>query len=583
MRPSPTESVEATEKAPLSAAAEPRSPIRSGIATRGAGRPNRAAAPRGRPCRGSRLRNGPKRSAIRGRGGLRPAVGGEVEVPGRRYVETDPADVGRVPAAVSFTRPCGRSAPEGSSRQVEDRRLPGFRSAEARRRAACGAPCAGCRVRPNVGPEPGPGGSEFESERNACRAHFESSARVAHRKSAALGERQLPELQGDVGAPGLDRVDPQVECREGDERRVESRGGAVAQRAVPPPGCQSARRFPPARSTAGRACRRVRAAFRSGAGQGGRVGAQTPRSSSTLPTLTCWLSSRTRTPRTLCRQGVPQFGHRGCGPHPEGGVQDRDFPDVERPGRRSRAVGLFPQGPMPSVREMSPSESVIRAMPAHVGPEVGPGLPEQKQSGRRGAYPNLPWCLCSGPRSGQFETADDDLFRISGHRATSSEPAAIDERYRPVGQQRLFDRQPERRRGGCGDRKVHAERPQRRSRPPARMNPERPERRAARGEQHRQQDDEQCPKRHILRFFSACAQRTIPPAVKFKPLNASRFCPQLREADLSGCKLLKPCRLRKRRTSDKRSYSGHFTVFSARILRAQRERRRKPAFLFLIP
>ena len=34
MRPSPTESVEATENAPLSAAAEPRSPIRSGIATR---------------------------------------------------------------------------------------------------------------------------------------------------------------------------------------------------------------------------------------------------------------------------------------------------------------------------------------------------------------------------------------------------------------------------------------------------------------------------------------------------------------------------------------------------------------------
>lgn len=104
MRPSPTESVEATENAPLSAAAEPRSPIRVG---------DRHPAAQGRI--GQQLHEEGHVAEVAFETGrsvqrfgveevLRPAVGGEVEVSGRRYVETIRPMSARVPAAVSFTR-----------------------------------------------------------------------------------------------------------------------------------------------------------------------------------------------------------------------------------------------------------------------------------------------------------------------------------------------------------------------------------------------------------------------------------------------------------------------------------------------
>ena len=51
-------------------------------------------------------------------------------------------------------------------------------------------------------------------------------------ESAALGKRQPADPKGDVGAPVVDRIDRQVERREDDERRIESRRGAVVQRSV---------------------------------------------------------------------------------------------------------------------------------------------------------------------------------------------------------------------------------------------------------------------------------------------------------------------------------------------------------------
>ena len=151
-------------------------------------------------------------------------------------------------------------------------------------------------------------------------------------------------------------------------------------------------------------------------------------------------------------------------------------------------------------RKMSPSERVIRAMPAlwvRRSARVSPSESSQAHiQTSRGVF-------VAGRDPVQFETADDDLFpdqRPQGH--VQREPAAIDERVGPVGQQRLLDRQPEREgEADAADRKVHAERlggVADRLAPDEILNGRNVEQRG--GEQHRQQDDDQCPKRIFYDF-----------------------------------------------------------------------------------
>ncbi len=156
-----------------------------------------------------------------------------------------------------------------------------------------------------------------------------------------------------------------------------------------------------------------------------------------------------------------------------------------------------------SPRKMSPSEKRDPGDAGPLGPEVGPGLPERKQSGGEAHIQTSRGVFVAGRDPVQFETADDDLFpdqRPQGH--VQREPAAIDERIGPVGQQRLFDRQPEREgEADAADRKVHAERlggVADRLAPDEILNGRNVEQRG--GEQHRQQDDEQCPKRIFYDF-----------------------------------------------------------------------------------
>ena len=82
-------------------------------------------------------------------------------------------------------------------------------------------------------PDSGEGGLQVEAgEDDARGVHAETSGQVADRKPAAFGERRPADLQRDVGAPVVHRINREVERREGDERRVEPRGGTVAQPAV---------------------------------------------------------------------------------------------------------------------------------------------------------------------------------------------------------------------------------------------------------------------------------------------------------------------------------------------------------------
>ena len=437
---------------------------------------------------------------------LRPAVGGEVEVPGRRYVETDPADVGQGSRRGQFHPDRAVVQRRRDRRRAEIGDLTGVQVGGKRggeRRAGLRAQDAGSGR--NVGPEPGAGGSEFESgERNACRAHFEPSARVAHRKSAAFGERQLPELQGDVGAPVVDRVDPQVECREGDERRVESRGRAVAQRAVLHPVVgQRDTSHPHGPRQGGRRVGGFGRRFGPGTGRGGQVGADAAVEQHAPDADLLAVEPDAALLDRAVGKAYREFGHRGCGPHPEGGVQYRDFPDVERPGRRSRAVGLFRRGRCLQAEEDVAVGECDPGDAGPLGPEVGPGLPEREQSGGEAHIQTSRGVFVAGRDPVQFETADDDLFpdqRPQGH--VQREPAAIDERVGPVDQQRLFDRQPEREgEADAADRKVHAERlggVADRLAPDEILNGRNVEQRG--GEQHRQQDDEQCPKRIFYDF-----------------------------------------------------------------------------------
>lgn len=64
-----------------------------------------------------------------------------------------------------------------------------------------------------------------------------------------------------------------------------------------------------------------------------------------------------------------EFGHGGGGVHPEGGVQDRDLSDVERPRQRSGAVGFLRRG---RFRQVEEDVAVGEGDPGDVGP-LGPG------------------------------------------------------------------------------------------------------------------------------------------------------------------------------------------------------------------
>ena len=84
-----------------------------------------------------------------------------------------------------------------------------------------------------LGPDAGKRRRKFEpGERNAGGVHCERSGGIPYGQPAALGKRQPADPKGDVGAPVVDRIDRQVERREDDERRIESRRGAVVQRSV---------------------------------------------------------------------------------------------------------------------------------------------------------------------------------------------------------------------------------------------------------------------------------------------------------------------------------------------------------------
>ena len=69
-------------------------------------------------------------------------------------------------------------------------------------------------------------------ECDAGRIHAEAAVQLLHVHTAPLGKAHPPDQQGDLRAPVADRVDLQIESRQGDALRVEARRGSVAQRSV---------------------------------------------------------------------------------------------------------------------------------------------------------------------------------------------------------------------------------------------------------------------------------------------------------------------------------------------------------------
>ena len=263
-----------------------------------------------------------------------------------------------------------------------------------------------------------------------------------------------------MSAPSCEPSRSRRSSAEGDERRSRVKSAAGRWPSVPYSAVvRSARHFPPARSRQGGHVEAGSGGVRPRVRQGSQVNERRGRAARSDAS---GLLAVERTRHSTCRrrQGVQQFGHRGCSPHR--GVQDRDFSGCQRRGRRADAVVLFRRGRCLQTEENSAVGEVIGRYRRWVGGrQVSPS-----NSPAEGAYPSLRGGYCSGPRSGRFETADDDLFRISspqGH--VQRESACNRRRVGPVDQQRLFDRQPEQgRRGGCSRPKGPCRAPRRPSR-----------------------------------------------------------------------------------------------------------------------
>lgn len=200
-------------------------------------------------------------------------------------------------------------------------------------------------------------------EDDARGVHAETSGQVADRKPAAFGERRPADLQRDVGAPVVHRINREVERREGDERRVEPRGGTVAQPAV----FDAVVGQRDAVDPDGPRCRRFgrpggSPAFRFG--RSGEVGVGAPVEQDAFHGDLLAVQQHPAGVDAPVGQADGEFGDRRGGPHPEGEARDRDSVESHRPRQGGGAL-LFSAGAA-SVRfsRMSASARTSREMPA---------------------------------------------------------------------------------------------------------------------------------------------------------------------------------------------------------------------------
>lgn len=297
-------------------------------------------------------------------------------------------------------------------------------------------------------------------EDDARGVHAETSGQVADRKPAAFGERRPADLQRDVGAPVVHRINREVERREGDERRVEPRGGTVAQPAV----FDAVAGQRDAADPDGPWCRRFgrpggSPAFRFG--RSGEVGVGAPVEQDAFHGDLLAVQQHPAGVDAPVGQADGEFGDRRGGPHPEGEVRDRDSVESHRPRQGGGAL-LFLGGSrfgqvQPDVRvgENEPGDA------GRVGRKIGADGFEGQLSRSQAQVHARQGVLVVGGDAFQREAPDDDLFADQRPQGgVEREPSAAKERVRPVGQQGVVHRQPQRKgEADAFDGDLHAERP----------------------------------------------------------------------------------------------------------------------------
>lgn len=393
---------------------------------------------------------------------FRRGVGLEVEVSGRRDFQLRLSDV-----AQSSRR--GERQPDGPVVQHGRDRLRGevFQvlrvqvgrkdGVERRSRLQFQDSGPGGELRPDSGE----GGLQVEAgEDDARGVHAETSGQVADRKPAAFGERRPADLQRDVGAPVVHRINREVERREGDERRVEPRGGTVAQPAV----FDAVAGQRDAADPDGPWCRRFgrpggSPAFRFG--RSGEVGVGAPVEQDAFHGDLLAVQQHPAGVDAPVGQADGEFGDRRGGPHPEGEARDRDSVESHRPRQGGGAL-LFLGGSrfgqvQPDVRvgENEPGDA------GRVGRKIGADGFEGQLSRSQAQVHARQGVLVVGGDAFQREAPDGDLFADQRPQGgVEREPSAAEERVRPVGQQGVVHRQPQRKgEADAFDGDLHAERP----------------------------------------------------------------------------------------------------------------------------
>ena len=217
-------------------------------------------------------------------------------------------------------------------------------------------------------------------------------------------------------------------------------------------------------------------------------------------------------------QADGEFGDRRGGPHPEGEARDRDSVESHRPRQGGGAL-LFLGGSrfgqvQPDVRvgENEPGDA------GRVGRKIGADGFEGQLSRSQAQIHARQGVLVVGGDAFQREAPDDDLFADQRPQGgVEREPSAAKERVRPVGQQGVVHRQPQRKgEADAFDGDLHAERPGGVGDGPSPgqvLNGRNIDQR--RDQQQDEENDEQRPERMFENFFQHLWKQRVSESGKF--------------------------------------------------------------------
>ena len=416
---------------------------------------------------------------------LRPAFRPQAAMPGHGELQPDPAQVGQCPGgrqrqahlAVAQRLRNREQQPHVPCREIGAKRSPDLR---------CGSQSERPGARLHVGVDPRRSRGETEAlQRHGPAVLHEPSRGRTHGQPAALGEVQPFDPQGDVASPVIHRIEREIERRERDRLRIESRRRRMPHRAV---GRTVVRQFdaphadgPGSRRAGSTLCGIFRSMSRAGFRRKFRGALRSaPLFRCNLPGRRCNVGVHAARqshaghldPRTVQSDaavvhlalGQPHGKLRGVGrgPHPKGRIGHRNPPYGDLPRQGRRAVGPLLRG-LPDlqadrrvpVRQRDP-ENIGRP-----GLQIDPGEIHPEPSGRKTHVRSRDGIAVTGRKIPEFEIADHRPAAKQRQQGdVERQPSAADKRVPALSQQHVVRRQAERKsEPDAADRKFHAERP----------------------------------------------------------------------------------------------------------------------------